>query len=121
MSGDVLPTIIGIILVACAAAFALLPFAQGSASLTDSAGPDLTQVDRFELYRQIMELEFDLHMGKITQEDYQLQSSELLARAGAALNAEKGSLGEIDAEIEREIAAARAAFAAARQSAGAPT
>ncbi len=121
MSGDVLPTIIGIVLVAGAAAFALLPFAQGSASLADLAGPEVTQVDRFELYREIMELEFDLDMGKITPEDFQLLSTELLAEAGAALQAEKGSLGEIDAEIEREIAAARAAFAAARQSAGAPS
>jgi hypothetical protein len=119
VSGDVLPTIVGIVLVAAAAAFALLPFARGSsAPIIDAAVPELPPTDRFDLYRQVMELEFDLHLGKITDDDYQLLSSELLAQAGAALQAEKGSLGEIDAEIEREIAAARAAFAAARQSAG---
>jgi len=38
-----------------------------------------------------------------------------MAEAGQALRDEQGSIGELDEEIEREIAAARAAFAAARQ------
>ena len=113
MTGDVLPTILGIILVAAAAAFALVPFARGARadSLAVEAGPP----DRFVLYRQVLELEFDHQLGKLSAEDLELQSRELMAEAGQALRDERGSIGELDEEIEREIAAARAAFAAARQ------
>jgi hypothetical protein len=114
VSGDVLPTVLGIVLVAAAAAFALVPFARGVPS--DVSPSESDSADRFNLYRQVIELEFDLHMGKLTAEDYTRLSGELLAEAGQALRDEKGSIGEIDAEIESEIAEARAAFAAARQS-----
>lgn len=114
MSGDVLPTVLGIVLVAAAAAFALLPFARGVPN--DLSPSDNESADRFNLYRQVIELEFDFQMGKLSAEDYARLSGDLLAEAGQALRAEKGSIGEVDDEIEREIAAARAAFAAARQS-----
>jgi hypothetical protein len=113
VSGDVLPTIVGIALVAVAAAFALLPFARGSGAeplVSEESG-----TDRFGLYQQVVEAEFDYQLGKLAAEDYAQLSSQLLAEAGKALQEEKGSVAEIDAEIEREIAAARAAFAAARQ------
>jgi hypothetical protein len=114
VSGDVLPTVLGIVLVAAAAAFALLPFARGVPSELTPSGNDSTE--RFSLYRQVIELEFDFQMGKLSAEDYTKLSGELLARAGQALRDEKGNVGQIDEEIEREIAAARAAFAAARRS-----
>jgi cytochrome c-type biogenesis protein CcmI len=111
---DILPTILGIALVAAAAAFALLPFARTStaeAIASSESGP----TDRLALYRQVLELEFDVQLGKLAAEDYEHLSRELLAEAGQALTEERGSIGELDEEIEREIAAARAAFAAARQ------
>ena len=127
MSGvDILPTILGIALVAAAAAFALLPFARAATpdiGASSEPGPN----DRFGLYRQVMELEFDVQVGKLAAEDYEQLSRALLAEAGQALKQERGSLVELDEEIEREIAAARAAFAAARQTrrarkpAGTPT
>jgi hypothetical protein len=111
---EILPTVLGIGLVAAAAAFALLPFVRGvPAETTPSEAPE---AERFFLYRQVLELEFDHQVGKLSGEDYARQSEGLLAKAGEALRAERGSLGDIDAEIEREIAAARAAFAAARHS-----
>jgi hypothetical protein len=113
VSGDVLPTILGIVLVAIGAAFALLPFARGAGA--EPVVGEAPSGDRFTLYQQVLEAEFDFLMGKLAAEDYQQQSSELLARAGRELRAEKGSESEVDAEIEREIAAARAAFAAARR------
>ncbi|HEY0583812.1 MAG TPA: hypothetical protein VGE94_16640 [Chloroflexota bacterium] len=115
MSGDTLPTVLGILLVAAAAAFALLPFARGSRSDV-LAGEGTQSAQRFALYRQVLELEFDYHMGKLSADDYATQSADLLSAAGAALRDERGSIGEVDAEIEQEIAAARAAFAAARKS-----
>jgi hypothetical protein len=114
VSGDVLPTVLGIVLVAAAAAFALLPFARGVPS--ELSPSESESADRFNLYRQVIELEFDFQMGKLTAEDYTRLSADLLAEAGQALRDEKGSIAEVDEEIEREIAAARAAFAAARQS-----
>ena len=114
MSGDALPTILGVVLVALAAAFALLPFARGAAA--EPAVSDSPTTDRFALYQQVLEAEFDFLTGKLAAEDYQQQSTELLARAGRALRTDKGAEAEVDAEIEREIAAARAAFAAARGS-----
>ena len=111
---DILPTVLGIALVAVAAAFALLPFARGSVP-ENVAAAEPGGTDRFGLYRQVIELEFDVQLGKLAAEDYEHLSRELLAEAGQALAAERGSIGELDEQIEREIAAARAAFAAARQ------
>jgi hypothetical protein len=112
VSGDVLPSIIGIVFVALAAAFVLLPFARGAS--TEPLVSSAVGVDRHTLYRQVLELEFDRDMGKLSQSDFEQLSSELLAQAGEELRAERGVLSEVDAEIEREIGAARAAFAAAR-------
>ena len=117
VSSDVLPTILGIILVAAAAAFALVPFARGVRDEALTSEAELP--DRFVLYRQVLELEFDHQLGKLSAEDLAVQSRDLLAEAGQALRDERGSLGELDDEIEREIAAARAAFAAARLQQGA--
>jgi hypothetical protein len=125
-ASEILPTILGIALVAAAAAFALLPFARaGTAEPVTSSEAEAT--DRLALYRQVMELEFDVQVGKLAAEDYEQLSRALLAEAGQSLKQERGSLGALDEEIEREIAAARAAFAAvrrtsrARKPAGTPT
>ncbi len=118
MSSDLLPSIVGIVLVALAAAFVLLPFARGA--YTEQAVPTVDSIDRMGLYRQVMELEFDRDLGKLSQTDFEELSAQLLAEAGAALRAERGALSEVDAEIESEIAAARAAFAAARGQVKAP-
>ena len=112
MSGDVLPSIVGILLVALAAAFVLLPFARGAS--TEPAVGSPVGMDRHALYRQVLELEFDRDVGKLSQADFEELSRRLLAQAGEALRVERGALSEVDAEIESEIAAARAAFAAAR-------
>jgi hypothetical protein len=113
VSADVLPSLLGIILVAAAAAFVLVPFARG-AHTERALSVDIGATDRFSIYRQVLELEFDRDMGKLSSADFEQLSSELLAQAGGALREERGTLGEVDEEIEREIAAARAAFAAAR-------
>jgi cytochrome c-type biogenesis protein CcmI len=113
---DVLPTILGIVLVAAAAAFVLLPLARGAK--VEPVWSEPTATDRASLYRQVLELEFDRELGKLSAEDYEHLAGGLLARASQALLDEKGAVGELDAEIEREIAAARAAFAAARSWSG---
>jgi hypothetical protein len=117
VTSDVLPTLLGIALVAAAAAFALLPFVRGASepnAAVAAAEPEST--DRGQIYRQVLELDFDRQLGKLSEDDYRQLSAGLLARAGELLREERGTLGELDEEIEREIAAARAAFAAARRS-----
>jgi hypothetical protein len=114
VSSDLLPSILGIVLVAAAAAFVLLPFTRG-AHVESVAASDASTTDRFGLYRQVLELEFDRDLGKLSQADFEQLSAQLLAEAGESLRDERGTLGEVDQEIEREIAAARAAFAAARE------
>jgi hypothetical protein len=116
-SADLLPSILGIALVAAAAAFVLLPFARGVSAEVAPAVVESDHPDRFALYQQVLELDFDRQLGKLSDEDYDKLSAELLAEAGEALREERGTIGKIDEEIEREIAAARAAFAAARQGA----
>jgi hypothetical protein len=115
VTADLVPSILGIVLVAAAAAFVLLPFARGAhvESVVASENPT---ADRFGIYQQVLELEFDRDLGKLSSADFEQLSAQLLAQAGAALRDEQGTLGAVDDEIEREIAAARAAFAAARQS-----
>ena len=93
---------------------------------SDAAEAD---AERFEIYRQVLELEFDQQTGKLSSEDFEALTRELLGRAGEILHARQAAAeGEvqavaatpdadldIDAEIEREIAAARKAFARARR------
>lgn len=122
MTGDLLPIVVGILLVAIAAACALLPLVRGSALpapvATSSDSP--AGSERFEVYRQVLELEFDYRVGKLAQADYEQLTAELLARAGSLLRDERASapdgtgagLDDLDEEIEREIAAARTALAA---------
>jgi hypothetical protein len=112
---DTLPTIVGIALLAVTAAFVLLPLARGSHDVEDSSAAEAAQPERFQLYRQILELEFDHQLGKLTAEDCQQLSAQLLGQAGEMLRDERASLAELDDEIEREIAAARAAFTAAKR------
>jgi hypothetical protein len=110
---DFLPTLVGIALVACAAGFALLPLARGSrAAPVRAAAPAR---DRSLIYQQVLEVEFDYQVGKLSTEDFHQLSAELLGQAGELMRAERGDIGELDDEIEHEIAAARAAFAAARR------
>jgi hypothetical protein len=120
VSTDLLPSILGIALVAAAAAFVLLPFARGAHVESVLASENPT-ADRFRIYQQVLELEFDRDLGKLSNADFEQLSAQLLAEAGTALRDEKGTMGAVDEEIEREIAAARAAFAAARQSTRART
>jgi hypothetical protein len=127
---DALPTILGVVLVAIVAGLALLPLLRGvppPPATTTIADP--AEVERFGLYRQVLELEFDQQTGKLAQEDFEAQTRELLDRAGEILRAEQAdeavltdasasAARDVEAEVEREIAAARKAFAQARQSEG---
>jgi hypothetical protein len=73
--------------------------------------------ERQRLYRQVLELEFDRDTGKVSAEDFEAISGELLARAATHLRASKTAEQAIEEQVEREIAAARRALGqASRQS-----
>jgi hypothetical protein len=110
---DIWPILVGVALVAGSAVLALLPLVRGSRAADDVAPrADNPDADRLQLYRAVIDLEFDYQTGKLSLSDYQLLSAELLARAGDQLRASRSQHADVDAEIEREIAAARKAFAA---------
>jgi uncharacterized protein YceH (UPF0502 family) len=112
---EFVPTAIGVLLVGIAAAFALVPFARGAGD-ADEISPTLpAQDERMNIYQQVLELELDQELGKLSDEDYRSLSSGLLAQASVLLREERGATAALDDELEQEIAAARAAFAAARK------
>ena len=111
---EALPLLFGIVLVATAAAYALLPLVGGTPAAETTVSSDLS-AERSLLYRQVLDLEFDRRTGKLTDEDFRQLEAELLARAAGLLRADAVPGDDIEAEVEREIAAARAAFAASRE------
>lgn len=78
---------------------------------TSAGDVDDAMVQRLQIYQQIIELEFDQQTGKLSVEDCQELSSELLARAARLLRADAREDVDVDEEIEAEIAAARRAGA----------
>ena len=111
---DLFLPLLGIALVGAASVFALLPLALNRAPGLAEAAPETPAAQRFQLYRQVLELEFDHQTGKLSDEDLQASSADLLARAAALLESAQPETSAIDEEIEREIAATRQVLAAAR-------
>jgi hypothetical protein len=112
--GELVAVLVGVLLVAGAAGFALLPLVRGQGRTDDVLAPaDDPRLERQRLYRAVLELEFDRQTGKLSQADFEQLSGELLARAAEQLRATRGQLDDVDAQIEREIAAARRALSAA--------
>lgn len=109
-ASDLLPTLAGLLLVVAAAIFASWPLLhRGSEpAAADSAmlSADPT-AERLLIYKQVLELEFDLQMGKLSKADFEAVSAELLGQAAALLRAEGHEADSTDLQIEREIAEAR--------------
>jgi hypothetical protein len=107
---EVAPALAGILLVAAAAAFALLPLLRTGdrepSAVSVTAVGQATQA-RLALYRQVLDLEFDHQTGKLSAKDLEHLSAELLARAAQLMPT--GALDDeaLDFEIEQEIALAR--------------
>src|SRR5918992_4745159 len=100
---DALPTLVGILLVGGAAALAVWPLVFGASRdqpPDTPEGHEAERDDRLSLYRQVLDAEFDLRMGKLSRADYEQLSADLLERAGTSLQAERGDQAELDAEIE---------------------
>ena len=109
--------LISLLLVLLAGAAVLWPFLRPQpvgAIPTAGVDPQLTELysQRDMLYQAVRDARFDLQTGKLSQEDYDQQSTHLKQNAAAVLRqidqleAQLAS-PELDAKIEAEVAAAR--------------
>lgn len=116
---ELVPVVVGILAVVLTAAFALWPLVSRPMPADPVDEMDAaTEVERGALrqglYRQVLDLEFDLQTGKLSAEDYQALSSELLEQAALLMRADAVEESSLDEMIEQEIAAARLALASPR-------
>jgi hypothetical protein len=93
--------------------FVVLPLLR-SRPATDAEAPTGKGEERAEIYRELLELELDRKVGKVTEADFRELSDALLARAAALIAADEGERASIDDAIELEIAAMREALRSAR-------
>lgn len=76
----------------------------GSPSVTDPAE------ERGAIYRELVDLELDHRIGKVTAADFRELSDGLLARAAALIVAEDAETHDAEEQVEREIGAMREAL-----------
>lgn len=101
---------VGVALVLLAIVFVLLPLFR--ATPTESSTEEDPSVARAAMYQQILDAELDTRLGKLSSVDYQELRALLLADAARLISAEhtEEPSVEIAAQVEREIAEARAAM-----------
>jgi hypothetical protein len=85
--------------------------------LRQSSGPTATESsekrpeeERAEIYRELVELELDHRIGKVTSADFRDLSDSLLERAAALIVAEDAQTHDAEEQVEREIGAMREAL-----------
>lgn len=105
------PVLFGLLLVSGAAGSALWPLWRQPRGSAFNAPATSSVRERFDLYQQVLELEFDEQTGKLSPEDGAHLRAELLARATISLRAERADVAEFNEALEQEIAAARQALA----------
>ena len=102
---------LAVVLVLLAIAFVLLPlFRKSQPATLDELDPALV---RAGLYRQIIDAELDARLGKLESSEFQELRTRLLQDAAALIVATDGSPqtdADAQAQVEQEIAAARAAM-----------
>lgn len=91
-------------------AFVVLPLVRGVKAAPGATVALTTAQERAAIYQELVELELDQRVGKVTEADYREQADVLLARAAALISEEDAQLSAADDQIEREIAAMRAAL-----------
>jgi hypothetical protein len=103
--------VLGIALVLLAIAFVLLPLFRKQRSIhIDPPDPAML---RAGLYRQILDAELDARLGKLEAAEYEELRAQLLRDAAAFIVASDASPeinADVQARVEAEIAAARAAM-----------
>jgi hypothetical protein len=103
--------VLAAVVVVAVLAFVVLPLVRGGTpSPADASAPVVLSAaqERAAIYQELVELELDQRIGKVTADDYREQADALLARAAALISAEDADASAADEQIEREIAAVRA-------------
>ena len=107
---------IALALILLTAVVVLWPYLRRESEPETELEPDsrLTELyyERDRLYQAIRDAQFDLEMGKLSPEDYQVQSARLKHRAAAVLRdidqlEQQLFSSELDASLEEEIRRAR--------------
>ena len=99
---------LGALVVLAVLGFVLLPLIRRTTRPTITAAPESTAVERAEIYRELVELELDQRIGKISEADYRAVSESLLERAASLISEDDLPAFDAERQLEREIAAARA-------------
>lgn len=97
--------ILGVILGVGVAAFVLYPIVRrsdSSATGADTRGDDLL-ARRDRIYNELRDVDFDLRVGKVTEEDYRDARERLEVEAARVLQALDERLRVVDDQIEREV------------------
>jgi hypothetical protein len=101
---------VGAIVVVAVLAFVVMPIIRRqppAAVAAAAAGPVET---RAAIYQELLELELDQKVGKITEADYRELSEVLLLRAASLISEEDDHPTAAGDEVEREVAQARASL-----------
>ena len=109
---------LGALLVVLALAFVAYPLLRPRAApdahvaeVDEAAG---STVDRYNVYREMLDLDFEHRLGKLNDDDYRELSEACLARAAELLAQEDARESEAAERAEREIAAMREALRSSR-------
>ncbi len=103
--------LVGMLVVAAALAFVAYPlFRRSAAAIRPFETAESFAERRAAVYRELLELEFDHRVGKLTDADFRQLSDACLERAARLVAAEEQTTEALDARIEREVAAMRAAM-----------
>jgi hypothetical protein len=111
--------ILGGLVVVVVLGFVALPLLRSRPATDDEVSISLDE-ERAEIYRELLELELDRKVGKVTEADFRELSDALLARAAALIAADEGEWASNDDAIELEIAAMRESLRSARSEAAEP-
>ncbi|MDP8922407.1 MAG: hypothetical protein M3O34_05960 [Chloroflexota bacterium] len=103
----------GAVAVLAALAFVAYPLVRRAAATAPPVESTESYAERrTAVYRELLELEFDHRVGKLSNEDFRQLADACLARAAALVAAEEQMAEALDACIEREVAAMRMAMQA---------
>lgn len=94
--------------VLAALTFVAYPLVRGNRPERTASDQALTLAEqRAEIYRELLELEFDRRVGKLNEADFRQLSDACVARASELVDAEEVLTESIERRIEREVALAR--------------
>ena len=102
---------LGALAVLAVLAFVAYPlFRRVEPGTSTAEAPETFAERRAAVYRELLELEFDHRVGKLSDADFRELADACLARASQLVAAEERTTEALDARIEREVAAMRAAL-----------